>query len=182
MKNCVEANVMDVFKNRCSTYHYDSDCGVSKEDLNAVFQAARWAMSAYNEQPWQYIVGVRDADDGIWEKVLSCLVEPNQQWAQNAPVLALAMYKTHYDFNGELNGTAMHDLGAASAFLTIEATQRGMSVHQMGGILPDKIRETFDVKEGWVPLTGLAMGYEVETLETPERTRKPLSEVVLGAI
>ncbi len=182
MKNLIEANVMDVFKQRSSTYHYDSDCAVSKADLRAIFEAGRWAMSAYNDQPWRYILGIRDEDDGAWDKVLNCLVEPNQQWAQNAPVLMIGLYKTHYEFNGEPNGTAIHDLGAASAFMTLEATNRGLSVHQMGGILPDKVLELFEVEDGLVPLTALAIGYEVETMEQPERVRKPLQDIVSGSV
>src|SRR6516162_8529709 len=102
---------------------------VSDEDLRSVFEAARWAASSYNEQPWRYIVATR-ANPSEFERLLSCLVEGNQAWARAVPVLALGCTSLYHALNGKPNAAAAHDLGAASATLTFEATARGLFVHQ----------------------------------------------------
>lgn len=173
---------------RHSPYVLDEGRDVSAEDVDSLLEAARWAMSSYNAQPWRYIVASRSRNPELWQKVFDCLVPPNQAWAKNAPVLMLGLHQTHFEFDGKPNGVASHDLGAASAFLTFEATARGLCVHQMGGILHDRIVEVFDLPDGLVPLTGLAVGYYQEggdadaalaERDAKPRTRKPQSEIVL---
>jgi nitroreductase len=170
---------------RWSPYGFD-DKPVSRDDLKSILEAARWAASAFNEQPWCYILGVR-GDDSAYDKVLSCLVEGNQSWAQAAPVLLLGVARTVYSRNGKPNGTAFHDLGLSSANLVLEATARGLYVHQMGGVLPDKAREVFGIPEEYQVLTGLAVGYAADpaTMSDPlkerdlaPRTRRSLDEFV----
>ena len=120
-------------------------------------------------------------------KVLSCLVEGNQAWAKNAPVLALGLTRTAFTRNGKPNRAAQHDLGLASAFLTMEAGVRGLYVHQMIGIEPAKVREVFNVPADVEPLTGLAIGHVGKAEDLPEsirerdlstRQRKPLKDFV----
>jgi nitroreductase len=161
---------------------------VSDEDLRSVFEAARWAASSYNEQPWRYIVATK-SNPAEFERLLACLVEGNQAWANAAPVLAIGCTSLTFSLNGKPNAAAIHDLGLASANLTFEATARGLFVHQMIGILPDKVREVYHVPEGIQPLTGLAIGYVAEADTLPEklrprdlasRPRKPLAEFVFG--
>ncbi len=126
-------------------------------------------MSSYNAQPWRYIVGVRGSDDGVWKQLFDVLEEGNQVWAKNAPVLALGLV----EHNGEPNKAAVHDLGAASASLTFEATVRGIAVHQMIGIDPEKACEIFGLNESIEPFTGLAIGYADASDKTDtERVRK----------
>lgn len=172
---------------RWSPYAW-ADRPVSKEILCSLFEAARWAASSYNEQPWSYIVVSRE-DSAEFQRVLSCLVEGNQAWAKNAPVLAIGCTSTQFKLNGKPNAAAQHDLGLASANLTFEATARGLCVHQMIGILPDKVRELYKVPDSILPLTGLAIGYEGDPKTLPDaikprdlspRTRKPLKEFVFG--
>jgi nitroreductase len=172
---------------RWSPYAF-SDRSVSDEDLRSVFEAARWSASSYNEQPWRYIVATK-ANPADFERLLSCLVEPNQAWAKAAPVLALGCVSLNFTQNGKPNAAAEHDLGLASATLTLEATARGLYVHQMIGILPDKARELYGIPEGMKPLTALAIGYVADPSILPEnlrgrdlapRTRKPLAEFVFG--
>ena len=117
-----------------------ADRPVPDDDLRSVFEAARWSASSYNEQPWRYIVATK-ASPAEYERLLSCLVEGNQVWARAAPVLAHGCTSLHFILNGKPNAAAEHDLGLASATLTLEATARGLSVHQMIGILPDRARE-----------------------------------------
>lgn len=179
--------VHELIARRWSPYSW-ADKPVAEDDLRSVFEAARWAPSSYNEQPWRYIVAPK-ANRADFEKVLSCLVEGNQAWARTAPVLALGCTSTKFARNGQPNAAAQHDLGLASAFLTFEATARGLHVHQMIGILPDKVRETFAVPADVMPLTALAIGYLGEPNALPDnlrprdlapRTRKKTSEFVYG--
>lgn len=162
-----------------------ADRPVGAEDLRAVFEAARWAASAFNEQPWRYLVATRE-DAPEFERLLSCLVEANRKWARHAPVLALGLVSLRYAHNGKTNRTAAHDLGLASAGLTFEATARGLAVHQMGGILPDRARELYAIPEGFEALVGMALGYAGEPVgefaarDLAPRVRRPQSEFVFG--
>lgn len=179
--------ILDVLATRFSPYAFDPQRSVARDDVNALFEAARWSMSSYNAQPWRYILGIRGEGEA-WERIHACLVEGNQPWAANAPVLAVGLVQTHFAHNGKPNAAAEHDLGAASAMLTVEATARGLAVHQMIGIEPDRVIETFAPDAGLKPLTALAIGYvgapEVipgnyaERDEKP-RERLPLSELLL---
>ncbi len=162
---------------------------VATEDLQALFEAARWAPSSYNEQPWRYIVATREQGE-LFGKVLACLWEPNQVWARHAPVLALALTAKTFARNGKENPAAEHDLGLAAAHLSLEATARGLAVHQMIGIHPDKVYAAFAVPQDTRPLTALAIGYrgrpegvdhEIIARDRQPRQRRPLSEFVFGA-
>ena len=180
--------IHELFVNRWSPYAF-SDQPVPEEDLRALFEAARWSASNFNEQPWRYIVATRK-DPEEFERLLSCLDELNQPWAKTAPVLALGCAALKFARNGQPNTTAEHDLGAASTYLSMEATHRGLSVHQMAGILPDRAREVYQIPDGFRPLTGLAIGYLGDPNALPEkyrqrdlspRQRKPLIEIVFGS-
>jgi nitroreductase len=170
---------------RWSPYAF-SERLVTDEDLRSVFEAARWAASSYNEQPWHYIIAKRDQTEAF-EKLLSALVPPNQAWAKDAAALALGVVSKNFKRNGKTNKAAFHDLGLASAQLTLEATSRGLVVHQMIGILPDSARELYDIPDDAEALTALAIGYAADPGAGPEalaerdsaeRTRRPLSEFV----
>ncbi|NNE43477.1 MAG: nitroreductase family protein [Gemmatimonadetes bacterium] len=175
----------DTIAARWSPYAYDGTA-VPLADLQAVFEAARWAASAFNEQPWRYIVASRD-DTPEFERLLSCLVDANQAWARHAGALALGVVGRRYSRNDKPNGTAEHDLGLASANLTLEATRRGFQVHQMAGILPERARELYGIPDGFDALTGIAVGRPAAPDDAPEnfrdrdlspRTRRPLAETV----
>ncbi|MHA7838501.1 MAG: nitroreductase family protein [bacterium] len=150
------AEIQAVLRDRFSPYAFSSE-PVADADLRALFESARWAASSYNEQPWRYVVA-RRADGAAWEGVLACLVEANQAWAKAAPVLALGIVSTRFDRNDKPNAAAEHDLGAASAQLTAEATRRGLVVHQMIGIDPERAARTFSLPDGYRALTALAIG------------------------
>ena len=179
--------IHDFFVKRWSPYAF-SDRPVTAEDLRSLFEAARWSASSYNEQPWRYIVATRDDLEGF-ERLLSCLVEGNQPWAKAAPVLALGCTSLNFARNGLPNSACEHDLGIASACLSLEATARGLFVHQMIGILPDRARELYRVPDDFRPLTALAIGYPGDPNTLPEgykqrdlapRQRKPLAELVFA--
>lgn len=161
---------------------------VPLDDLRSIFEAARWAASSYNEQPWRYIVATKE-DPEEYGKVLSCLAPGNREWAKAAPVLALGLFKKTFTRNGRPNRVALHDLGAASATLTFEASARGIKVHQMGGIRPDEARELFGVPDDYDIVTALALGYEAPEPDNADdfgerdltpRTRRPLAEYLFG--
>jgi len=161
--------VLDLIAERWSPYAF-ADRQVSADDLRSLFEAARWAPSSYNEQPWSYIVATK-ADPEAFALLLSCLVEGNQAWAKAAPVLALGCTSLNFQRDGRPNAAAVHDLGLGSGNLVLEATARGLAVHQMIGILPDRAREVYQVPQGVQPLTGLAIGYAGDPAALPEHLR-----------
>ncbi len=114
--------VHDLIAERFSPYGF-SDQPVSPEEIRSLFEAARWAASSYNEQPWNFIVATAD-DPEAFDRLASCLVDANQDWARRAPVLALGCIRTKFSRNGLPNLVALHDLGLASANLCLEATAR----------------------------------------------------------
>lgn len=164
-----------------------SDRPVSESDLRTLFTAACWAASSYNEQPWRFVLGRRG--DETWDKILRCLVEANQAWAKSAPVLYAGFAKRTFSYNGEPNTSASHDVGAASANLSIQATALGLHTHGMVGYDAQALRESFDVPSDYDPTACWALGYLGDVADLPEkyqamekepRQRKGLGEVVFG--
>ena len=183
-----EYPIQDLVAHRWSPYGF-ADRSVSEADLRAIFEAARWAASSFNEQPWSYIVAT-SAQEEAFARLLSCLVDANQSWAKAAPVLALGVATLNFKRHGKLNRVALHDLGLASGNLLAEATARGLSVHQMGGILPDRAREIYDIPEGSEAVRGIAIGYagdpeasskEIRERDLAPRERKSQQDFVFGA-
>ena len=145
-----------------------------RADLRSLFEAARWAASSYNEQPWNYLVATRE-NPLEFGRLLSCLVEANQAWAKAAPVLVLGVVNLRFAKNNQDNRAAVHDLGLAAGNLLVEATTRGLSVHQMIGILPDKAREIYQIPEHFEAWTAMAIGYRADPAKLPEalKERRP---------
>lgn len=161
---------------------------VSPANLRRVFEAARWAASAYNEQPWRYLVGTRNSL--THKKIFSTLIGFNQSWAGAAPVLILGVASTKYSHNGTDNAYALYDLGAASSYLTLQASALGISTHQMAGFDHDIARKAFGVPDDYVFGSVIALGYQGEPAalgneklieaEIEPRARKALTEFVLS--
>lgn len=188
MKNPTDHPIHDLLAARWSPYAFDPKKTVDSATLHSLFEAARWAMSSYNAQPWRYIVGNRATDESVWNQVHDVLVEGNKPWTTNAPVLALGLAVRDFEHNGQPNKAALHDLGAASASLTFEATSHGLVVHQMIGIDPDKARSVFGIDDSMDAVTALAIGYAGDASAVDEkyakrdqkkRERKPLSEIIV---
>jgi nitroreductase len=163
-----------------------SDKPVPEKILQSLFEAARWAASSYNEQPWTYIVGVKAEDPAEFDRIASTLYPPNS-WAKAAPVLAISVAKLKFSHDGSPNRVALHDVGAASAMLTIEATSQGLFVHQMGGFDGKKAKEIFGIPDDYEPAAALAIGYPgnpdslvgpLKERELAPRTRKKIEEFV----
>ena len=180
--------VHDLIQNRWSPRAF-SDNPLSPETLRSLFEAARWAPSSSNEQPWAFIVGTKD-DLETHSKILSALVEFNQGWAKHAPVLAIAVSQMEFARNKTPNRNAFYDTGAAVAHLTAEATSRGLFVHQMAGFDPQKAIEVFHIPKGWEPIAVFAIGYPGDPNALPDklrerelapRSRKPISEFVMSS-
>jgi nitroreductase len=161
---------------------------VPADQMRSLLEAARWTASAFNEQPWRFIVALRD-ETVEFERMLGCLVPGNQQWARNAGALILTVVSESFARNDKPNGSARYDVGQAASALALQATELGLRVHQMAGIDRDKIRETYGVPQGFAPLTGIAVGYPGPLDELPEglretesapRERKAQSEFVFS--
>jgi nitroreductase len=161
---------------------------VEKEKILVILEAARWSPSSYNEQPWSFIVATKDNPEEH-EQLLHCLSEGNIRWAKFAPLLMISVAKLIFERNGKPNRHAFHDVGLAVGNLVIQATHLGLHVHQMAGILIDKIRETYKIPETHEPVTGIAIGYygnidqlpeDLRERELADRTRKPLGEFVFS--
>lgn len=134
-----------------------SERPVSEEAIRSLLEAARWAPSSRNAQPWRFVVARRD-DGEAHRRMVGMLTEGNQKWAGEAPVLMLSFANTVFD-SGKENRVALHDVGQAVAQLTIEAVSRGLLVHQMAGIHLDRIVDAYEVPDDVVPVTGIAVGY-----------------------
>lgn len=161
---------------------------VEPAKLLSVLEAARWAPSSYNGQPWSFLVA-RAEEPEEFAKLLGCLVEANQAWAKAAPVLMISVAKKTFDHNGKPNRCAVHDVGLASENLTLEAVAQGLFTHGMAGIEVDKIREVYGLPEDCEAMAGWALGYPgdpdmlegaLKERELAPRKRKELSEFVFG--
>jgi nitroreductase len=179
--------INELLAKRWSPYGFD-ERSVARADLLSLLEAARWAPSSYNEQPWSYFVATKD-DPEQFSKLLSCLVEANQAWAKAAPVLLLGVVSLRFSRNNKENRAAVHDLGLAAENLVIEATARGLDVHQMIGILPDKAREIYQIPASYEAWTAMAIGYKADPAKLPDalkqrdltpRERKPLPQFVFA--
>jgi len=179
--------IHELIAKRWSPYCFD-ERSVTDEDLRSLFEAARWAPSSFNEQPWSYVVAKKENSEEF-TRLLSCLVEVNQVWAKAAAALALGITSLKFARNGKPNRAAIHDLGLSNGNLVLEATARGLSVHQMAGIFPDKAREIYEVPEGYEPMVAIAIGYAGERKDLPQelaqrdiarRPRKPLKEIIFS--
>jgi nitroreductase len=162
---------------------------VAPADLAKVFEAARWAASSFNEQPWRFLVGVHGSE--AYTKIFNSLGEFNQAWAKSAPVLILGTARTRFSHNDTPNRVALYDLGAASSYLTLQAAALGLATHQMAGFDPDAARKAFGIPDVYELGAVIALGYQGEPAalgneqivaqEVAPRTRKPLKEFVFSA-
>jgi nitroreductase len=155
---------------------------IEPAELVRLFEAARWAPSSYNAQPWAFILATRE-DVGGYTRLLSTLADANRQWAQRAPVLILAVTRLEFDDVVRPNRHAFYDLGQAVANLTVEATSRDLYIHQMGGFDSRLARELFAIPAGFEPVAVLALGYVEGPSEPPSaRSRKPLADFVFSGV
>lgn len=172
-----------LISSRWSPRAYDSR-PVEAEKLQRIFESARWAASSSNHQPWYFLIGFKG--DEVYQKIFDALVEFNQLWTVNAPVLVLAIAKTTNP-RGELNKSYAYDLGQAVATLSLQAMSEGVYTHQMGGFDAEAVTLALQIPEEYKIKVVFTLGYlgNVETLhhklqhiETSPRTRRPIGETV----
>lgn len=171
---------------RWSPYVYD-ERPVEQEKLLSCLEAARWAESSYNEQPWIFFLAER-TNHVEFERALECLVEANQFWAKHAGVLIMTAISRTFQKNGSPNRVAEHDLGIAAAHFALQAAALGLQAHQMAGVNLAKTRQTYNIPGGYDPMTAIALGYagpppggadpQLAPRDESPRSRKPLSEFV----
>ena len=180
-----QAPLADVLSSRRSPRAF-SERPIESSKIMSLFEAARWAPSSANEQPWHFIAATRE-DLHTFDALLNTLYEGNRRWASRAPLLVLALAQTSYAKNGKPYRHAWYDLGQSVAHLTVEATSLGLSVHQMGGFDAEKARELFAIAEGNEPVVLFAVGYadrpenlpdDLRQREESPRSRKPLEDLV----
>lgn len=161
-----------------------ADRPVEADKLHSLFEAARWAASTANLQPWNFIFATKEHPEDH-ARIVETLAENNAKWAQAAPVLMVAVARL-YDFAGKEHNS-LYDLGMAVGNLVTQAVSLGLVTHQMGGFVADKARELLNIPEGYVPVAVIALGYpgSADTLhpvlrerELAPRNRKTLNEFV----
>jgi nitroreductase len=181
----VESPVHELVLHRWSPRAF-SDKPVSPAILRSLFEAARWAPSSSNSQPWAYIVATKD-DKHNFDKILSTMVEFNQAWAKHAPVLAISVAQIK-NKEGKPLTHSFHDVGSASAQLSFQAVADGLHVHQMAGFDANKAREVFHIPEDWQAVATIAIGYPGDPSSLPDklkerelapRQRKALADFVM---
>jgi len=182
------AGVLPVFHERWSPRSFQ-DRDVSPETLAKIFEAARWAASSNNEQPWRFLVGTRGSE--TYQNIFESLVEFNRKWAGTAPVLVLGTTRATFSRGGAANRHALYDLGAATSYMTLQAAALGVATHQMAGFDPEKARTLLGIPAGYDIGAVIAIGYQDDPAklsdpafierELAPRERKPLGEIVFEA-
>lgn len=180
--------ILPVVHRRWSTRAF-SERGVGPDTLKKLFEAARWAPSSNNEQPWRYVVGLRGT--ATHDALVKALMGFNKAWAPKAPVLVLGIAQKTFTSNGHPNGYALYDLGAATAMLVLQATELGLASHQMGGFVREDVRKSLEIPDEYEFGSLMAIGYQDDPAslgdeqmiarEVAPRTRKPLNELVFTA-
>jgi nitroreductase len=183
-----EHPIEDVIARRWSPRAFE-ERPVEPEKLKSLFEAARWAPSSNNEQPWRFIVASKADAPTEHERLVACLVEGNRKWAFRAPVLMLSVASLNFEDDGKPNRHAYHDTGMAVGNLLLQATALGLQVHQMAGFDVQKARETCLVPTGFDPVAMIALGYPGDPAVLPEylreremkpRERQPINDFVFS--
>lgn len=171
---------------RWSPRNFDPSKPVTKAQIIALLEAARWAPSCFGDQPWRFVVWDKTTDEAAWQQAFDCIVEGNQTWAKDAPVLVLVCADTVFSHNQKPNRWAEYDTGAAAVSLCLQAASMGLVTHQMGGYKGDEARAAFAIPEQFTPMAMVAVGYQsdvdalpddLKAREMAERNRKPLGEI-----
>ncbi|MCX9191169.1 oxidoreductase [Carbonactinospora thermoautotrophica] len=171
---------------RWSPYTYDPTRDLQPHQLRALLEAAVWAPSKANSQPWRFLVGRRG--DATFKAIFDALAPENQVWAGNAAALVVGVAQTVSEA-GHPNSHAAYDLGQAMAQLTVQATAEGLFVHQMARFDPDRVRAAFNIPAGFDPYAVAAIGYLGHPAELPDdlrkweqapRVRRPLRETAFA--
>jgi nitroreductase len=177
--------VSDLLARRWSPRAFDGSQRLERNQVLALLEAARWAPSCFNDQPWRYVVCDRFEKPEAWQKILGCLTEKNQLWAKQVPLLLVATAMPAFGHNDKPNRWSQYDTGAASENICLQAAAMGLAAHQMGGFDADKVRAAFAIPEEVAVMAVIAVGHpgkvdelaeEFHAGEQEARVRKPLAE------
>jgi nitroreductase len=178
-------NILKLISERRSIVSF-SEKLVEPDKITLLFEAARWAPSSSNIQPWRFIYATRDnAQD--FEILFNCLAEGNQKWVKHVPLLVLSVAETISSYKNLHNRFSLHDVGLATSMLMIQARALDLYTHPMGGFDAEKAKKNLDIPYPYEPVAMIAIGYKSEKKYLPEeimkrdtqpRIRKPLSEIV----
>ncbi|HET6676617.1 MAG TPA: nitroreductase family protein [Nitrospiraceae bacterium] len=180
--------IHDLLRRRWSPRAF-SERSVEPEKVLSLFEAARWAPSSNNEQPWSFVIATKDEPG--YRLLFACLKEGNKKWAFRAPVLALSVARLHFEDDGTPNRHAVHDTGMAVFSLVVQATALGLIIHQMAGYDVEKARQELKIPAGHDPVAMIAVGYPGDSNQLPDylrerelkaRERKPMSEFVFEGV
>lgn len=178
--------IHDLLAKRWSPRAFDAAQNISREQVLALVEAARWAPSCFGDEPWRVIVWDRSRDEASWQKAFDCLAEGNQVWVKNTPLLILVAADPQFRHNGKDNRWAQYDAGAAGMSLCLQAVALGLAAHQMGGFDSAKLRASFGIPEPINLISMIAVGYqtdpEVLTGEVRESEIAPRKRQPLGAV
>ncbi|MGE3953836.1 MAG: nitroreductase family protein [Parachlamydiales bacterium] len=176
--------VHDLIKKRWSPCVF-ADRPIPEGKLKSLFEAARWAPSSYNEQPWHWVIAFKGTPE--FQKILSLLVEPNQEWAKGAPLIGITVTHLTFDRNGKPNRHAYHDVGLAMGGLCVQATAEGLYVHQMAGFDHQGAPKALGIPEGYEAVAAFAIGYagdpekaseNLKGRDTSKRERRKLADLI----
>jgi nitroreductase len=159
-------------KKRRSGRSYNPHKEVSRGQIEQLLEAARWAPSSYGEEPWRFVIAHKGLNPESYKKVLESLVEFNQGWAKNAPVLIVISAKSNFKKNNQPNRWGAYDTGSAAQNISLMATSIGLMAHQMGGFDPDKVRESFNIPADVEIISVMALGYELPDATDANATRQ----------
>jgi nitroreductase len=180
----VENDINPLFVNRWSPRAMSGE-EISHDDLMGLFEAARWAPSSYNNQPWRFIYAKRNTDH--WQRLFSLLVEGNKTWAKNAAVIVVVISRKNFEFNEKPAITHQFDAGAAWENLALEATSRELVTHGMQGFDFNEARKVLGIPDSFDVIAMIAIGKlgqkenlprDLQEREYPSN-RKPLEEIVM---
>jgi nitroreductase len=178
--------IHDIIANRWSGRAYDPTQPLTREQVIALLEAARWAPSCNGDQPWRFVVWNKSENASDWQAAFDTLSSGNQGWVKNAPLLVLTCADTLFNHNGQPNRFAQYDTGAAAENLCLQAESLGLMAHQMGGYDVDKARAVAGVPAQFTLMAMIAVGVpadpagfsaEVKERETAPRKRRKLGEL-----
>src|SRR5690606_7503870 len=144
-----------------------ADDMVEPEKIRSLFEAARWAPSSLNEQPWFYVYATR-GQEALYGKIFEALKEGNKVWARRAPLLIVSLIRKNFIRFDSANPSAKYDLGAANAFLSLQAAHPGLKVHQMAGFDLQPMVRNLQVPDSYEPVIVMAIGYPGDIGKLPE--------------
>lgn len=183
-RNQTDRPIAPLLADRWSPRGFDASHEIARDDLLSILEAARWAPSAGNTQPWGFIAALRGTPQ--FDQIVAALADFNQAWTPRAS--ALIVFASLPERAGRMTAWVDYDLGQAAAHASMQAEYLGLRVHQMGGFAADAIREAFDLPPGVLPRSVMAIGRHDDSDDVParirqrdasERVRLPLSDLLI---